>query len=84
MTQEYNAQVLMSGVLPDETLALLRQAPMPEYDGPEPSEIDITRIRKYIDERRFKDLPDKDIDWVCCRLMPSLMRYGTYPPPEGV
>lgn len=61
----------------------LGNAPMPDYDGPEPSEIDVARIRRYVDEDRFDDLPKWQQRWVCRRLMPSLARFGTYPPPTG-
>ncbi len=55
--------------------------PMPKFDGEEPSEIEIQRIRKKLEEGRFDDL-SKDLQrWVCYRLMPSLTRYGVYPPP---
>jgi len=55
--------------------------PMPKYDCEEPSEIEIQRIRHHLAEGRFDDL-NKDLQrWVCHRLMPSLTRYGVYPPP---
>ncbi|MGP0171212.1 hypothetical protein ACSVIJ_04940 [Pseudomonas sp. NCHU5208] len=55
---------------------------MPKYDGAEPSEIEIQRIRQYLADGRFDDL-GKDLQrWVCHRLMPSLTRYGVYPPPS--
>ena len=55
--------------------------PMPKYDGEEPSEIEIQRIRHHLAEGRFDDL-SKDLQrWVCHRLMPSLTRFGVYPPP---
>ena len=84
MTRESMPQALMSGILTEETMALLRQSPMPEYDGAESAEIDITRIRKYMREKRFHDLRTEDQRWICCRLMPSLMRYVSYPPPKDV
>lgn len=62
----------------------LATAPMPPYSGIEPSEIEIERIRKYVGEGRFNELPEDLQDWVCSRLMPSLARYGTYPPPHEV
>jgi hypothetical protein len=55
---------------------------MPKYDGPEPTEIDIARIRKLIDEGRFDALPKEQQRWVTRRLMPSLARFGCYPPPD--
>jgi len=55
--------------------------PMPKYDGEEPSEIEIQRIRKNLEEGRFDDLSKELQRWVCHRLMPSLTRFGVYPPP---
>ena len=55
--------------------------PMPHYDGAEPSEIEIERIKKFIEEGRFDELSDGHQYWVVGRLMPSLARYGVYPPP---
>lgn len=55
--------------------------PMPKYDGEEPSEIEIQRIRKHLEEGRFDELSKELQRWVCHRLMPSLTRFGVYPPP---
>ena len=60
---------------------MLECLPMPHYEGVEPSEIEIERIRKFIEEGRFDELNDDLQDWVVGRLMPSLVRYGVYPPP---
>lgn len=57
--------------------------PMPHYEGIEPSELEIERIRKYIEESRFDELSDEHQNWVVGRLMPSLTRYGFYPPPAS-
>lgn len=57
--------------------------PMPKYEGSEPSEFEIQRIRKHLEEGRFNELSKAHQDWICCRLMPSLTRYGVYPPPSG-
>ncbi|SMF96834.1 hypothetical protein SAMN02949497_4247 [Methylomagnum ishizawai] len=68
-------------LFPQETLAALRNAPMPPYKGREPSEIELKRIEKAMEQGRFDELPEDLLDWVCLRLMPSLFRYGCYPPP---
>lgn len=60
---------------------LLKKEPMPKWDGEEPSEQDIQRIRKFHSEGRFNELPRKDQDWLVKRLIPSITRYGCYPPP---
>lgn len=56
--------------------------PMPKYEGCEPSEFEIQRIKKYLEEGRFIELSKAHQDWICRRLMPSLTRYGVYPPPN--
>ncbi|HEJ4833930.1 hypothetical protein AAAC13_01630 [Pseudomonas aeruginosa] len=56
---------------------------MPQYDGVEPSEIELQRIQKYIDDGRFDELSNEQQKWVTRRLMPSLARYGVYPPPTS-
>lgn len=66
----------------DTILTALRNAPMPVYDGPEPDELSIARIQKYIEEGRFNELPTASKKWVCSRLMPSIVRFGCYPPPD--
>lgn len=55
--------------------------PMPVYDGSEPSEIELKRIEKALEQDRFDDLSKEQQRWVTRRLMPSLARYGVYPPP---
>lgn len=55
-------------------------AKMQAYEGEEPSEIDIQRIKRYIEKGRFDDLDRTHQRWVTHRLMPSLMRFGCYPP----
>jgi len=57
--------------------------PMPKYEGTEPSEVEIERIKKYMEEDRFDELSDGHQEWVCNRLLPSLVRYGVYPPPSS-
>lgn len=57
-------------------------SPMPQYDGAEPCELDIQRISKCMEEGRFDDLSREHQRWVTHRLMPSLTRFGVYPPPN--
>jgi len=56
--------------------------PMPSCDVPEPMEIDIQRIKRCMEEGRFEALSADHQRWVCRRLLPSLTRYGVYPPPS--
>jgi len=69
--------------LDDSALATLKNTPLPAYDGYEPDELAIVRFRKYLEEGRFDDLPQDAQHWVCGRLMPSLVRFGCYPPPHN-
>lgn len=73
----------MTPPLDETTLDKLRNAPMPPYDGYEPDELSLVRIQRYIEDERFDELPKEAQRWVCRRLMPSLMRFGCYPPPEA-
>lgn len=56
---------------------------MPHYDGAEPTEIDLKRIAKMLQEGRFDEISRDQQRWVTRRLLPSLARFGVYPPPEG-
>lgn len=56
---------------------------MPQYDGPEPSELELKRIEKALQEDRFNELGADQQRWVTRRLLPSLTRFGMYPPPQG-
>lgn len=47
----------------------------------EPSEIEIQRMMSDVKLGGLGRMDLKHEDWFCYRLMPSLMRYGTYPPP---
>lgn len=66
----------------DSGWAALQAAPMPGYSGPEPDELALMRIRKYVEEGRFDALSRDEQRWVCRRLLPSLARFGRYPPPD--
>ena len=55
--------------------------PLPKYDGKEPSEFELHRINKLMAEERFSELSREHQRWVTHRLLPSLVRFGTYPPP---
>lgn len=57
---------------------------MPQYDGVEPTEIELKRIQKALQEGRFDSLSRDHQRWVTRRLLPSLTRYGMYPPPQGM
>lgn len=56
---------------------------MPYYDGAEPTEIDLKRIENFLQEGRFCELSREHQRWVTHRLLPSLTRFGVYPPPKG-
>lgn len=56
---------------------------MPHYDGDEPTEIDLKRIEKFLQEGRFDELSRQHQRWVTRRFLPSLTRFGVYPPPKG-
>ncbi len=62
-------------------MEILQRAPMPVYEGYEPDELAMMRIKRRVEEGRFADLSDAEQQWVCGRLIPSLTRYGCYPPP---
>lgn len=62
-------------------LDLIRKQPLPEYEGREPSELDLHRITKLFRENRLDEVPDEHQRWLCYRLIPCLMKYGVYPPP---
>lgn len=78
----------MSSVI-DETiktfgLQKLATLPMPSLNGrviKEPSELDAQRIMKFAAQGELHKIPKEHQDWLCYRLMPSLFRYGVYPPP---
>lgn len=66
-------------------LSKLVGLPMPSLQGRnivEPSEIDMHRMMAYAREGELYKVPKQHVDWICYRLMPSLMRYGCYPPPH--
>lgn len=52
------------------------------HDHYEPDDATIAEIIKCIEEERFDELPNESKEWVCHKLMPSLMRFGCYPPPD--
>ena len=54
-----------------------------EYTGYEPNELALKRIEIRMKQGRFTDLPLIEQKWVCGRLIPSLVRYGCYPPPDA-
>ncbi|MEI2804379.1 MAG: hypothetical protein V9G18_00035 [Albidovulum sp.] len=66
----------------DAGWAALQAAPMPGYSGPEPDELALMRIQKRVAEGRFDALSRDEQRWVCRRLLPSLVRFGRYPPPD--
>lgn len=52
-----------------------------EYSGYEPNELSLKRIELRLKQGLFADLPLIEQRWVYGRLLPSLVRYGCYPPP---
>lgn len=64
--------------------SLFANTKMPAYDGVEPSEIELQRISKLLEEGRFNELSRDLQRWATHRLMPSLARYGCYPPPKEI
>ncbi len=73
----------LSTILDSRALMLLQNAPMPAYSGYEPNELALKRIEIRMKQGRFTDLPLIEQKWVCGRLIPSLVRYGCYPPPDA-
>lgn len=69
--------------LPVDLASVIADSPMPHYDGAEPCELDIQRIGKCMEDGRFDDLSREHQRWVTHRLMPSLTRFGVYPPPSS-
>lgn len=61
----------------------ITKTPMPKYDGPEPTGPELELIMAKMDKGLFDDLPAHLQDWVTDRLLPSMSRYGVYPPPEN-
>lgn len=63
---------------------LISQLKMPSLNGrviEEPTEIDAARLMRLGERGELYKAPKKHVDWICYRLLPSLMRYGVYPPP---
>lgn len=71
-----------SSLLPPDVASAIAGSPMPKFDGAEPCELDIQRISKCLQDGRFDDLSREHQRWVTHRLMPSLTRFGVYPPPS--
>jgi hypothetical protein len=69
-------------LLPPDVASAIAGSQMPHYNGAEPCELDIQRINKCMQEGRFDDLSRDHQRWVTHRLMPSLTRFGVYPPPS--
>lgn len=68
-------------------LTQIKGLPMPSLNGRvihEPSEIEIQRIMACAREGELRKVSEQHMDWICYRLMPSLVRYGCYPPPHEV
>lgn len=62
--------------------SLLKTLPMPTYNRDYyPSEIEYQMIRKKMESYDVNDLSEEQQHWLFERLMPSLVRFGTYPPP---
>ena len=73
----------LNPIIGDRALTVLQNAPMPAYSGYEPTELALKRIELRMKQGRFADLPLIEQKWVCGRLIPSLVRYGCYPPPDA-
>lgn len=66
-------------------LTNLQKLPMPSLNGRdiiEPSEFELAQIIAYARRGELYKAPQNLADWICYRLMPSLVRYGSYPPPH--
>jgi predicted metal-dependent RNase len=62
----------------------VNKLPMPSLNGrviAEPSEIEIQGMIKQVKAGELDFIGHKHMDWLCYRLLPSLFRYGVYPPP---
>ncbi len=69
----------------DIDIGAVKKLPMPSLKGRvivEPSEIEIQRMIQLAKTGDLSLLAEKHMDWVCYRLLPSLFRYGAYPPPH--
>lgn len=66
-----------------ETLSdALRQAPLPPTSGIQPSEHELKQVEHALRTETFDRLSRRLQRWVCHDLMPSLQKFGTYPPPD--
>lgn len=72
---------MIGSLLGPLALATLKKAPLPTAAGYEPDALALKRIELRLRQGRFDDLLRVEQEWVCGRLMPSLARYGCYPPP---
>lgn len=72
----------LKSFIPKTVLDAIQSSPLPQYQGYEPCEIEVQRIRKLLSQDRFVELSRANQRWVCHRLLPSLTRYGCYPPPQ--
>ncbi|ELQ8317568.1 hypothetical protein [Pseudomonas aeruginosa] len=56
--------------------------PMPNYQGFEPSPCQVQSIIRELENGAWESLSEQVREWVTGRLMPSMARYGVYPPPS--
>lgn len=56
--------------------------PMPDYQGFEPAPCEVQTIIRELESGIWESLGEQVREWVTGRLMPSMARYGVYPPPS--
>ena len=71
----------MDNVNTEQLIADIAQTP-PACDGYEPTAQEIDQIDRAIDNGTFESLPNQLRDLFRMMFLPSVMRYGTYPPPS--
>ena len=65
-------------------LGALAKQPMPSLNGrkiKEPSELELQRAIRCFKDGRLDEVEKSLQDWMCYRLIPSMIKFGTYPPP---
>ncbi|MBD1389556.1 hypothetical protein IC617_08955 [Neiella sp. HB171785] len=72
--------------LPESLLNVPTEQPLPKRPDRikdyEPTEFELHRIRKCMEECRCSELSDNQMNWMCYVLIPTIMKYGRYPIPD--
>ena len=76
----------MTAPLPNQLVELLKAQPLPKrpsrIQGYEPTEFELHRIRKCMEECCVHKLSTQQIDWMSYVLIPTIVKYGRYPIPD--